>query len=162
VSRLKHAVSFTVNGEAYELEVQSETVLLDVIRDRLNLTGTKGACRNGECGACTVMMNGVTVNSCMVLAVEADGSEILTIEGLSQVGKLHPIQQAFIDKGAVQCGFCTPGMIMSAKGLLDNNNNPTKAEVKKAIRGNICRCTGYKKIEDAILYAAEKMRGDGQ
>lgn len=153
-------ISLKVNGEAYEFEVKSETILLDLIKDKLNLTGTKAACRSGECGACTVIMNGAPVNSCMVLAVEADGSEILTIEGLRIGDELHPIQQAFIDKGAVQCGFCTPGMVMSAKALLDKNNNPTKDEVRKAIRGNVCRCTGYKKIEEAILSAARNMRGD--
>ncbi len=157
---MKHTISLKVNGESYEIDVQSETVLLDLIREKLDLTGTKDGCRSGECGACTVMMNGVPVNSCMVLAVEADGSEITTIEGLSKGEELHPIQKSFIEKGAVQCGYCTPGMILSAKALLDRNNDPTSEEVKKAIRGNICRCTGYQKIEEAIMDAASTMRGD--
>ncbi len=157
---MKHTISLKVNGESYKIDVQSETVLLDLIREKLDLTGTKDGCRSGECGACTVMMNGVPVNSCMVLAVEADGSEITTIEGLSKGDELHPLQKSFIEKGAVQCGYCTPGMILSAKALLDRNSAPTSEEVKKAIRGNICRCTGYQKIEEAIMDAASTMRGD--
>lgn len=155
-----HSISLKVNGESYNLAVQADTTLLDTIKYQLNLTGTKDGCRAGECGACTVIMNGRPVNSCMVLAVEADGSEILTIEGMGNGDNLHIIQESFVKKGAVQCGFCTPGMILSSKALLDKNNNPTSAEVKEAIRGNICRCTGYKKIEEAILDAAGTMRGD--
>lgn len=155
-----HRISLKVNGEFYNLDVEADVTLLDTIKYQLNLTGTKDSCRAGECGACTVIMNGRPVNSCLVLAVEADGSEILTIEGLGSEDNLHTIQESFIEKGAVQCGFCTPGMILSSKALLDRNSNPTKAEVKHAIRGNICRCTGYKKIEEAILDAASKMRGD--
>lgn len=157
---MKHFISLKVNGELYQLDVESDTVLLDMIKYQLNLTGTKDGCRAGECGACTVIMNGRPVNSCMVLAVEANGSEILTIEGLGSEDNLHPIQESFVKKGAIQCGFCSPGMIMSTKALLDKNENPTSEEVKEAIRGNICRCTGYKKIEEAIMDAAGKMRGD--
>lgn len=154
---MKHDISFTVNGEIYEISVKSETLLLDAIRDKLNLTGTKVACRTGECGACTIIMDDKPVNSCMVLAVEAHGSVITTVEGLNDGDELHPIQKAFVEKGAIQCGFCTPGMIMSTKALLDKNSTPNTNDIHKAIRGNICRCTGYKKIEDAIFYAAEIM-----
>ena len=157
---MKHDISLNVNGEVYNVGVESDTVLLDVIRDHLNLTGTKDSCRAGECGACTVIMDGRPVSSCMVLAVEANGSVITTVEGLSNGDELHPIQKAFVEEGAVQCGFCTPGMVMSAKGLLDRNPSPNVKEIRKAIRGNVCRCTGYKKIENAILHAAEMINED--
>ncbi|MBN2324163.1 MAG: (2Fe-2S)-binding protein [Spirochaetes bacterium] len=144
------AVVLRVNGEEYELEVKPQETLLDVIRERLSLTGTKRGCETGDCGACTVIMNHKAVSSCLVLAVEADGAEIVTIEGLAKEGKLHPLQEAFVRHGAVQCGFCTPGMILSAKALLDENKNPTEEEIRRAISGNLCRCTGYTKIVEAI------------
>jgi len=156
----KQLIKFKVNGDEYEIAVYPWKTLNEVLRKDLNLTGTKLGCGTGDCGACTVIIDGRTVNSCLTLAVEVDGKEITTIEGLAESEeKLHPIQEAFIEKGAVQCGFCTPGMIMSAKFLLDNNPNPTKEEIKKALDGNLCRCTGYIKIIDAIKTASEKMKG---
>lgn len=148
----------TINGEYMEIEVDPSLRLANFLRDKLYLTGTKIGCGKGECGACTVILNGKAVNSCLIPVMRAMDTEVLTIEGLAKGKELHPLQQAFIDKGAVQCGFCTPGMIMSAKALLDENSVPTKVEVKEAIGGNICRCTGYVKIEEAILSAAEKIR----
>jgi aerobic-type carbon monoxide dehydrogenase small subunit (CoxS/CutS family) len=150
-------VGLTVNGTLYELDVQPWETLLEVIRDRLGLTGTKEGCGLGECGACTVIMDGKTVNSCLVLAAEADGRQITTIEGLADSEKLHPIQEAFVENGGLQCGFCTPGMIMSAKALLDENPNPSEGEIRRAIAGNLCRCTGYTKIIESITSAAKKM-----
>jgi carbon-monoxide dehydrogenase small subunit len=147
-------VKLTVNGKVYEIDVQPQDTLLDVIREKLGLTGTKEGCGLGECGACTVIMNGKTVNSCLVLAIEADDKQITTIEGLAQGEKLHPIQQAFIDQGGLQCGFCTPGMIISAKALLDENPNPSEDEIRRGIAGNFCRCTGYTKIIKSIKTAA--------
>jgi carbon-monoxide dehydrogenase small subunit len=142
-----------------ELDARPTKSLLDVLREDLFLTGTKRGCDSGECGACTVIMNGKAVNSCLVLATELDGAEITTIEGLSRsIDDLHPLQKAFIEKGAVQCGFCTPGVIMTAKAFLDINPNPTEHEVRDAISGNLCRCTGYTKIVDAILTAAERVK----
>jgi len=156
---MKHKlIQLKINGETYQVTVKVNETLLDVIRDKLDLTGTKKGCDTGDCGACTVLLEGKPINSCLVLAIEADGKEILTIEGLAKNGKLHPLQEAFIKEGAVQCGYCTPGMIMSAKALLDENPNPTEEDVKKAIAGNLCRCTGYVKIVKAILAAAEEMR----
>lgn len=153
-------VRLTVNGTLYELNVQPWEALLEVIRDKLGLTGTKEGCGLGECGACTVIMDGKTVNSCLVLAVEADGKQITTIEGLSDGERLHPIQEAFVQRGGLQCGFCTPGMIMSAKALLDENPNPSEAEIRKGLAGNLCRCTGYTKIIESVTFAAEHMRGE--
>ncbi len=150
-------VGLTVNGTLYELDVQPWETLLEVVRDRLGLTGTKEGCGLGECGACTVIMDGRTVNSCLVLAAEADGKQITTIEGLADGEKLHPIQEAFVENGGLQCGFCTPGMIMSAKALLDENPDPSEGEIRKAIAGNLCRCTGYTKIIESITSAAKKM-----
>jgi carbon-monoxide dehydrogenase small subunit len=147
-------VKLTVNSKVYEIDVQPQDTLLDVIREKLGLTGTKEGCGLGECGACTVIMNGKTVNSCLVLAIEADDKQITTIEGLAQGEKLHPIQQAFIDQGGLQCGFCTPGMIISAKALLDENPNPSEDEIRRGIAGNFCRCTGYTKIIKSIKTAA--------
>ena len=138
--------------------VEPWQTLLDTLRYDLGLTGTKEGCGDGNCGSCTVLLDGQAVNSCLVLAIEADGHEITTIEGLCQGGKLHPLQQAFIDEGAVQCGFCTPGMILTAKALLDSNPHPTEVEVRLAITGNLCRCTGYDKIVRAILKAAMAQR----
>ncbi len=154
----KSQIKIKVNGEWHELTVPNKKTLLEVIREDLNLTGTKKMCDTGECGSCTVLMDGMVVNSCIVLAVDAHGKEITTIESLSQIGKLHPIQEEFVAKGAIQCGFCTPGMILSTKALLDQNPNPTEFEVKKAISGNFCRCTGYVRIVNAILSAAERLR----
>lgn len=149
-------INLTVNGKTYELRVKPWGTLLDVLRDDLGLTGTKEGCGLGECGACTVMMDGETVNSCLVLAPEADGKEIITIEGLAQGDKLHPIQEAFVEYGGLQCGFCTPGMAISAKALLDENPKPTDEEIRRGIAGNFCRCTGYTKIFESIKAAAQK------
>jgi carbon-monoxide dehydrogenase small subunit len=151
-------ISFILNGKQYELKVKPWQTLLELIREDLNLTGTKEGCGQGECGSCTVIMNGKTVNSCLVPAVEADGQEILTIEGLSDNGRLHPIQEAFVSHSGMQCGFCTPGMIMSAKALLDSNPHPTEAEIRESISGNFCRCTGYTKIIESISAAADLMK----
>lgn len=148
----------TINGELIEAEVDPELRLVDFLREKLFLTGTKIGCKKGECGACTIIMNGKAVNSCMVLVMRATGAEIQTIEGVEKNGKLHVIQEEFIEKGAIQCGFCTPGMIMSSKALLDSNPNPSREEVKEALGGNICRCTGYVKIEEAVMGAAERLR----
>lgn len=149
----------TVNGKSYELSVFPWRTLLEVIREDLGLTGTKEGCHLGECGACTVIMDGKTVNSCLVLATEADGKQVTTIEGLADGDKLHPVQQAFVDHGGLQCGFCTPGMIMSAKVLLDEKPDPSEEEIKRAIAGNMCRCTGYTKIIESIKAAAGNVEG---
>lgn len=149
-------IKFKVNGEEHQLMVEPRQTLLDTLRYELQLTGTKEGCGDGNCGSCTVLMNGQAVNSCLVFAVEADGQEITTIEGLSQDGKLHPLQRAFMDEGAVQCGFCTPGVILTAKAFLDTNPHPTVSQVRQAISGNLCRCTGYDKIVRAILKAAAR------
>ena len=148
--RSKKTISVTVNGAEHTLTIPPDRVLLDMLREDLGLTGTKRGCGNGECGACSVIMDGVLVNSCLVPAMKANGSEILTVEGLGDEGGLHPIQEAFLEKGAVQCGFCTPGMLLAAKSLLDQNPHPSIEEIKKAISGNLCRCTGYTKIIEAI------------
>lgn len=152
-------IHFTVNGKPYDIEVKPWNTLLEVIREELQLTGTKEGCGNGECGACTVIMDGKAVNSCLVLAPEADGKDILTIEGLADGDKLDPLQEAFINHGGMQCGFCTPGMIMSAKALLNSNPNPSEEEIREAIAGNFCRCTGYTKIIESISAAAGSMKG---
>lgn len=151
-------IKVTVNGILYELSVQPWETLLDVIREHLGLTGTKEGCGLGECGACTIIMDGKTVNSCLVLAVEADNRVITTIEGLANGDELHPIQEAFIKCGGLQCGFCTPGMIMSTKVLLENNPSPDEGEIRKAIAGNFCRCTGYTKIIESVKVAAKNMQ----
>jgi carbon-monoxide dehydrogenase small subunit len=148
-----------VNGENYDISVKPNETLLDVLRDRLDLTGTKKGCDTGQCGACTVLLDGKPVASCLVIAVEAQDKEVCTIEGLARDGKLHPLQEAFIEQGAVQCGYCTPGMILSAKALMEENPHPNEHEVKEAIAGNLCRCTGYVKIVKAILAASEKRGG---
>lgn len=153
----KQQISFVLNGRPVEVAVEPFEMLLDVLRDHLQLSGTKKGCGQGECGACTVIMDGDAVNSCMIPAGKADGCSVTTIEGLSDGQELHPIQQAFIDAGAVQCGFCTPGMILSAKALLDRNENPSREEIHTALAGNICRCTGYVKIEQAVEMAAKAM-----
>ena len=155
---MDHSITLKINGEIYKLNVKSNVLLLDVIRDEIGLTGTKRGCDTGECGACTVLIEGKPVNSCLVLAIEVDGKDILTVEGLSKNGQLHPLQVAFVEEGAVQCGFCTPGVLLSAKALLNTNPNPTEEEIKTAIAGNLCRCTGYTKIIKAINSAAKKMQ----
>jgi carbon-monoxide dehydrogenase small subunit len=153
---MKQGIRLTVNGGEYALEVEPKRRLLDVLRNDLFLTGTKEGCGRGECGACTVILDGKAVNSCLTLAVEADGGRILTIEGLQNGEKLHPLQEAFIEHGAIQCGYCTPGMILSAKALLDEDPNPTEEGVRTAMAGNLCRCTGYVKIVEAVLSAARR------
>lgn len=148
---MKKNITLYVNGDKKELLVPVSKMLLDVIREDLQLTGTNKGCDSGDCGACIVILDGESVNSCLVLAVDADGKKLLTIEGLGNQEGLHPLQQAFMDKGAVQCGFCTPGMIMASKALLDKNPLPTEEEVRTALTGNLCRCTGYASIVDAVL-----------
>lgn len=151
-------IHMKLNGENIEALIQDNLTMLDFLRKNMKLTGTKKGCEEGECGACTILLNGEPVDSCLMLAAEADGQEIMTIEGLMKDGQLHPVQKAFIDKWALQCGFCTPGMIMSAVALLNRNPNPTEYEIRDAIAGNLCRCTGYTKIVEAISYAAEVIR----
>ncbi len=147
-------ISVEINGERYDAEVEARRLLVHFIRDDANLTGTHVGCDTGNCGACTVIVDGVAVKSCMMLAIQADGSSIETVEGLSPDGELHPLQQAFSARHALQCGYCTPGMLMSAKHLLDHNPEPTETEIRRAIQGNICRCTGYVNIVEAIADAA--------
>jgi len=149
---------FIVNDNSYEVMIDPSTTLLEVLRDQLDLTGTKHGCGIGQCGACTVQVDGKPILACLTLAIAVREKNILTIEGLSKMNILHPIQKAFVDYGAIQCGFCTPGMIMAAKALLDKNPKPTREEVKIAVAGNLCRCTGYVKIIDAVLAASEAMR----
>ena len=150
---MKMPLNIKVNGEDYHLEISPNKTLLDVLREDLGLTGTKKGCGTGECGSCTVLLNGQPVKSCLVLALQADGKEVLTIEGIGK-SEPHPLQIAFTEKGAIQCGFCTPGMIMTAKAFLDSNPDPTEEEIKEAISGNLCRCTGYNKIIEAIKECA--------
>ena len=152
---MKQLITLTVNGTTHEVAVESRQSLLQVLREVLHLTGTKEGCSEGECGACTVFLDGQTVDSCLVFGVEAHGRDIITIEGLARGEQLHPVQTAFADYGAVQCGFCTPGMILAAKALLDSNPHPTEAEIRRGISGNLCRCTGYVKIVEAIKAAAQ-------
>ncbi len=144
-------LTMKLNGEEVTVPVKPSALLVEVLRDQLDLTGTKVACGEGECGACTVLLDGEPVNSCLVPAFKAQGREVMTVEGLAPLGELHPLQKAFVEHGAVQCGYCTPGMLMSAKALLDHNPNPTEDEIRLAISGNLCRCTGYAKIVEAIL-----------
>jgi carbon-monoxide dehydrogenase small subunit len=146
-----------VNGSSYAVEVKVNRTLLDVLRDDLGLTGTKEGCGTGDCGACSVLLDGKPMNACLILAVEADGREILTVEGLARGDKLDPLQEAFVQEGAVQCGFCTPGMLIAAKGLLNENPQPTELQVRQALAGNLCRCTGYVRIITAVLKASEKV-----
>jgi carbon-monoxide dehydrogenase small subunit len=155
-------ISLRVNDEDHELLVAPNRTLTDVLRDDLDLTGTKHGCGEGECGSCTVLLDGEPVNSCLVLAVQADGREVITIEGVSDGIELHPVQQAFVEQGAVQCGFCTPGMVLSAKALLDRKKRPTEHEIRSAISGNLCRCTGYQKIVDAVQAAGRTVKGSGR
>lgn len=155
---MKTIITMTVNGESVEAAVEANQTLLQFLREDLGLTGAKHGCGLGDCGACTVILDGRPINSCLVLAVQANGREVVTIEGLAEDGgDLHPIQQAFVDKGSIQCGYCTPGMILSAKALLDQNPKPSELEIRTAISGNLCRCTGYQKIVEAIQEAADNI-----
>jgi len=151
-----HRISLTINGEYEQVDVPSNLTLLQMLRDKLALTGTKNGCNAGECGACTVLLNGEPVNSCILLAVECDGAEILTVEGLAHDSQLDPVQQAIIDHGGVQCGFCTPGILISSRALLDRNPDPTEDEIREALVGNLCRCTGYLRIVDAVKDSAAR------
>ena len=159
---MKWKIPLNVNGVRYEVEVEPWWTLLEVLREKLYLTGTKKACDRGDCGSCTVLIDGKAKLSCLVLAVAAEGKDIFTIEGMAKGGKLHTIQQAFVERGAIQCGFCTPGMVLAAKALLDKNPNPTEEEVKEGLSGNLCRCTGYVKIIEAVMTASEKMKAEGK
>jgi carbon-monoxide dehydrogenase small subunit len=152
-------INTTINCRSVSASAEASTSLLEFLRDTLEFKGTKLCCNTGECGACTVIYNGKPINSCVTMAADANGAEITTIEGLADGDKLHPVQQAFIDTGAVQCGYCTPGYIMSVKALLDRTKNPTTADIEEAVSGNICRCTGYNKIVDAIQLAADRITG---
>jgi carbon-monoxide dehydrogenase small subunit len=156
---MKQEIELKVNGELFRIKVETRRTLLEVLRETLGLTGTKEMCNKGDCGGCTVMIDGKPVLSCLTLAIEAQGKDILTIEGLAKGYELHPIQQAFVNHGAIQCGYCSPGFIMSAKALLDRNPNPTEDEIKEGISNHICRCTGYVQIVEAIQAAAEMMGG---
>lgn len=157
---MKMLIEFKLNGRDIRSNVAPERLLVDFLREDLGLTGTKKGCGVGECGACTVIVDGKTVDSCLILAATVDGHSVTTIEGLADDGLLHPLQQAFIDQGAVQCGFCTPGMLLSAKALLDEKPQPAREEIKVALSGNICRCTGYKKIIDAVEAAGRVLKGE--
>ena len=152
----KHHISTTVNGEQVEFLCEARQSLLEVLRDSLRLTGAKEGCNNGNCGACTVLLDGLPVNSCLVLAVEAEGSQITTVEGIAQDGRLHPLQQCFLEGAALQCGVCTPGFLVAAKALLDKNPNPSEHEIRFELAGNLCRCTGYDKIVRAVQEAARR------
>ena len=152
-------IRFKLNGREIEAEVEPNTLLLNLLREHLHLTGAKYGCGIGECGACTVLLDGEPILSCLTLAVEVDGREVTTIEGLARDGELHPLQRAFLEEGAVQCGFCTPGMILTAKALLEENPNPSEDEIREYLKGNLCRCTGYVNIVKAVKRAAEEMRG---
>lgn len=152
-------IQLTVNGKEYSLSIDEDKRLIDVLREDLGFIGVKEGCGEGECGACTVIMDGKTVNSCLVMGFQANGSNIITIEGLEKDGKLDPVQQAFIDVGAVQCGFCIPGMVLSVRALLDENPNPTEEEIREGISGNLCRCTGYNKIVEAVHLARRYENG---
>ncbi|MBZ0286821.1 MAG: (2Fe-2S)-binding protein [Anaerolineae bacterium] len=158
----KHQVTITVNGQAYTREIESRLLLVHFIREDLNLTGTHIGCDTTSCGACTVLLDGVAVKSCTVFAVTADGKSVETIESVAQGGQMHPLQEGFWEKHGLQCGYCTPGMIMSAKHLLSKNPDPTEEEIRQGISGNLCRCTGYNKIVEAVRYAAEKMNAEAQ
>ena len=159
---MNHPTKLTVNGVEHELSTEPRKTLLAVLRDQLQLTGTKEGCSTGDCGACTVLLDGQPVTSCLVLGVEADGREITTVEGVSENGKLHPLQKAMVGLGGVQCGFCTPGIVVSAFALLNGNTKPTEREIRQALAGNLCRCTGYTKIVDAVQKAASDIRKRGR
>ena len=156
---MKHRISVTVNGTVHQAEVESRLLLVHLIRENLRLTGTHVGCDTSHCGACTVLLDGEPVKSCTVLAVQADGRTVSTVEGLGSGGKLHPVQEAFTEKHALQCGFCTPGMLMTCSALLECNRNPSEHEIRQAISGNLCRCTGYLNIVKAVQHAAEKIHG---
>ena len=155
---MKRVIELDINGAAYDVVISPQDLLIDVLRQKLDLTGTKKGCGQGDCGTCTVLIDGRRALACLTLAIACEGRRILTIEGMEKNGVLHPIQQAFIDKGAVQCGYCTPGMVLSAKALLDENPAPTEHEIKLGISGNLCRCTGYVKIVDAVRDAAGRLQ----
>jgi carbon-monoxide dehydrogenase small subunit len=158
----KRLVQLRVNGEQHDVVVSPNETLVEVLRERLELTGTKMGCGEGVCGTCTVLLDGRPARSCLTLAVEVQGKEIVTIEGLAEDGQLHPVQKAFIEHGAIQCGFCSPAMILTSKALLDENPHPTEAEVRHAISGVVCRCTGYTKIVEAVMAAADNLQGEGK
>jgi len=153
---MKKVIRLTVNGKKYEIAVSSNQTLLDILRNEIGLTGTKEGCGEGDCGACAVLMDGKAVNSCLVPAVGANERDIVTVEGLAEGENLHPLQEAFVEHGAIQCGFCSPGMLISGKALLDRNPHPSEAETRLAISGNLCRCTGYQKIVEAIMSSGKK------
>ena len=155
---MKQIITLTVNKEIYEIAVAPNRTLTQALREDLNVLGTKEGCGIGDCGACTVILDGRPVNSCLILAVQANGSEITTIEGVANGRDLHPLQEAFVEHGAIQCGFCTPGMVLSAKSLIEKNQNPTELEIREALSGNLCRCTGYQKIVEAVKIASENMK----
>lgn len=159
---MKKQIQFTLNGARLRREVSNHRLLLDLLRDEIGVTGTKEGCGTGDCGACTVLLNGKPVNSCLVLSGELDGADIVTIEGLKVGPELHPIQQAFMQEGGAQCGYCTPGMLMMSKALLDENPDPTEEEIRFALSGNLCRCTGYAKIVQAVQEAAAELRAKKQ
>ncbi len=156
---MKQLIKINVNGTDHEVAVKPNHTLLDLLREQLNLTGTKRGCELGDCGACTVLLDGKPVNSCLLLAVEAEGKSITTIEGIAHGEELHPIQKAFVEKGAIQCGYCTPGMILRTKSFLDENSDPDLEEIKEALSGNLCRCTGYSKIFEAVETAVDYLKG---
>jgi len=155
---MKRVIELTINGSAYDVVISPQDLLIDVLRQKLDLTGTKKGCGQGDCGTCTVLIDGRRALACLTLAIACEGRRILTIEGMEKNGVLHPIQQAFIDKGAIQCGYCTPGMVLSAKALLDEHPAPTEHEIKLGISGNLCRCTGYVKIVEAVRDAAGRLQ----
>ena len=156
---MNHQVELNVNGTVYDLSLEPRKTLLAVLRDRLGLTGTKEGCSTGDCGACTVLIDGEPVTSCLVLAVAAEGREVTTVEGVADVDALHPVQEAMVNSGGLQCGFCTPGFIVSSYGLLQKNAEPAEDEIRRALAGNLCRCTGYTKIVEAVQAAAKRMAG---
>lgn len=162
MERRKHHITLIVNGRSYELEVEPRERLIDVLRYKLSYTGVKEGCGTGECGTCTILLNGKPVNSCLILAVSANGKSITTVEGIAQDGKLHPVQQAFVELGAIQCGFCTPGFIVNSVALLNENPSPDVETIQHWLAGNLCRCTGYQKIIRAVLAASEMMRKQNQ
>jgi len=159
---MKRAIELSINGDTYDVLVSPNNTLLEVLRDKLGLMGTKRGCDLGACGACTVLINGEAYLSCVMLAIDARGKDILTIEGLAEGGELHPLQSSFVEKGGLQCGFCTPGMILTAKAILDDEENPTEDVIKRKMAGNLCRCTGYKKTVEAIMSVNESIENAGR